>query len=88
MDFCLTSDHIFTLVNNPDEEMEWAINSYRLDEPNSSSRKNHPSFTSALLEPLPAPDPEPNTEAKEFYMSLIFNNSSFTATTIMKALTV
>lgn len=88
MDFYVTDRHIFTLVNNPEEETEWEMGAYSLI---SESIGQNPTFMPALLESLPIPDVQPTpiyTEAKEFYMSLIFNSSSFNASTITKALTV
>jgi len=86
VDFCLTGDYLFVLINNPEEEIQWDIQFMRLD-----SEEANPRFTPALLEPLPQVNVEPAAlyvAPKEFYMNLIFDLSSFTAMTITKALTV
>jgi len=85
MDFTVTSEYLFLLVSNPEEETEWQIKSYHLSDYSS------PRFNLALLEPLPLPDVPmfpASVEPKEFYMDLVFNKSSFSAQTIIKALTV
>jgi hypothetical protein len=87
MDFSVTSEYIFTLVNNPEEEMEWEFQSYKFDNTGSSI----PRFQPTVLEPLPLPDVTPSgasLDAKGFYVDLIFDKSSLSSQTISKALTV
>lgn len=87
MDFSVTFEYLFLLVSNPEEETEWEIKSYNLQQNDSLNAR----FNLALLEPLPyhdVPMYPPSIEPKEFYMDLVFNKSSFSAQTIIKALTV
>ena len=85
MDFSVTTEFLFILVSNPDEETDWEVKSYNLND------TLNPRFNLALLEPPARPDVmlnSTNTEPKDFYFDLIFNKSSFSASTIYNALSV
>ncbi|CAG7728027.1 unnamed protein product [Allacma fusca] len=83
IDFTLSNEYLFVLVSNAEEETDWQVKSFRIDD------TAQPRFNLALLEPLPCQDVEiyPSTmDPKNFYCDLIFNKSCFSAPTIYKAL--
>lgn len=85
VDFAITSSFLYILVSNPDEETDWEIKTFDLNELLA------PRFNLALLEPPPQADVSleaADAEPKEFYSDLIFNKSSFSVSTIYSALSV
>ena len=85
IDFTVSSEYLFVLVSNPEEETDWQVKSFKIDD------TIQPRFNLALLEPLPCQDVDiyPSTmDPKSFYSDLIFNKSTFSSATIYKALGV
>jgi len=85
IDYSITEEYLFVLMSNPEEETDCQVKTYKLGDIVNSR------FNLALLDPLPSPNVEiypTNLDPRDFYSDLIFNKSSFSVSTIYRALGV